>query len=566
MEKQTFLDQLNELVAAENPLKVSRDVSELKQKFEDFLLEEERLVQVAQLEAGEAPVGIQEVDPLKESFFETYRSFQEKRKAASDEKKETQATNLGQKKALLKRMSDIIQNEENIGAAFGAHKEISEAWKQIGDIPRTSRDEIQAEYSRLNEQFFYNMKIYKELKEHDLHRNEQKKRDLIEKLKELHAQDNIKELESQLKLLQNAWEDIGPVADEVWEELKPAYWTEVRSCYTKINAHYDKRREEQAKIIESKKTFLEEHKNFNEGNEELKSAKDWDQKTKTILDLQKQWKEMGVGPRKESDALYKEFRVICDQFFSDKKAFFEVLDERNQGLAEKKKALIEKAKELSTSTEWRDTAEQLKRLQGQWKKIGHAGQRYEQKLWKQFRAACDAFFNAREAHYAEMDKQYEGNLKEKEALIEEIKNFKPESDAKASLAKLKDFSQRFAAAGMVPKKDKDRVYSEYKTALDKHYADLKLEGAQKEKIMFEAKIETLKANPNSRKLFQKERGDIRRKIDKIKQEIQQLENNLGFFGRSKGAEKMMAQYQKQIDQKKAEIDGLKRQLKLLPNE
>lgn len=566
MEKQAFLDQLNELVAAENPLKVSRDVSELKQKFEDFLLEEERLVQVAQLEAGEEPVGIQELDPLNEVFFNTYRAYQEKRKSAADEKKETQAANLGKKKALLARMADIIQNEENIGAAFGAHKEISEAWKEIGDIPRTSRDEIQAEYSRLNEQFFYNMKIYKELKDHDLHRNEQKKRDLVEQLKALHAQDNIKELESQLKLLQNAWEDIGPVPDGVWEELKPAYWTEVRSCYTKINAFYDKKREEQAKIIEAKKAFIEQHSNFNDGNEELKSAKDWDAKTKDMLELQKAWKALGVGPRKESESLYKEFRVICDKFFADKKDFFSVLDERNQGLADKKKALIEKAQELSQSTEWRDTAEQLKRLQGQWKKIGHAGQRYEQKLWKQFRAACDAFFNAREAHYAELDKQYEGNLVEKEALIEEIKAFKPEGDSKEVLSKLKDFSQRFAALGMVPKKDKDRIYSDYKSALDKHYADMNLEGAQKEKIMFEARIETLKANPNARKLFQKERGDIRRKMDKIVQEIQQLENNLGFFGRSKGVSDMVAKYEKQIEQKKGDIDRLKRQLKLLPNE
>jgi hypothetical protein len=213
MEKQSFLDQLKELVQSEEVLKINREVQELKQKFEDFMIEEERLAQVALLEAGEPLVDNKEVDPIKEEFHTAFRTFQLKRKDAADLKKETQNENLTTKRSLMARLKDIIQKEENIGAAFSAYKEIHEKWKLAGDIPRDKRDEIQSEYSQLLEQFFYNMKIYRELKDHDLHRNYQLKLELIETLKTLHTKGSIKELESSLKVIQNEWEEIGPVSD-----------------------------------------------------------------------------------------------------------------------------------------------------------------------------------------------------------------------------------------------------------------------------------------------------------------------------------------------------------------
>jgi hypothetical protein len=566
MEKAAFLETLKELTQTEDVLKAGRDVQELKSKFEDFLIEEERLAQVAQLEAGEEVTDNKEVDPIREEFFELFRAFQLKRKDAADLKKELQENNLKAKRALITRLQDIIQNEENIGSAFTAYKEIHEKWKATGDIPREKRDEIQTSYSRLLEQFFYNMKIYRELKEHDLHRNYQLKLELIEKLKTLHAQSSIKELESQLKVLQNEWEEIGPVNDEQWETIKTTYWEEVRSCYTNINAHYDARREKLQANLEAKKTLLETVKDFNAEMESWKDTKDWDAKTKEILSHQEEWKKIGFGPKKENEEVYNEFRTICNAFFDGKKEFFKDIHSEQDALAEKKKKIVARAEAMKTSTDWKKTSEDLRRLQQEWKQVGHCGQRNEQKLWKAFRGACDGFFDNRTKHFEEKDKENEKNLEVKQAIIEKIQAYKPGDDKQQTLTDLKVFSAEFNEAGHVPMKQKDEVYKAFKTAIDGLYDSLQLAGAEKEKIMFEAKIDTMKSNPEAGKLLDREKQDIRKKIDGIKNEINLLENNLGFFGRSKGAEKMKQEYEVKIEKHKEKIESYKRQLKQIPNE
>jgi hypothetical protein len=566
MEKVEFLEQLKQLVANTEVLKVSREINELKQKFEDFLIEEERLRQVALLEAGEPVEENKEIDPIKEEFYEINRMFQLKRKDAVDLKKEVQENNLKAKRTLINQLSDVIQNEENIGKAYNAHKDIHEKWKLTGDIPRDKRDDIQAEYSRLLESFFYNMKIYKELKEHDLHRNEQLKLELIQNIQALIPLKSMKETETQLKALQNDWDEIGPVGETEWEKIKEAYWSNVKAVYAKINVFYDERRVKLSENIDLKKALIAKAKETIEGSTELSASKEWESKTAEVLAIQEEWKKIGFGPKKENDEVWKAFRAECDVFFNAKKIFFDSIREESKHLVVAKQGLIDQAKELNTSTDWKETANKLINLQKKWKDIGHTGHRTEQKLWKDFRAACDVFFNARQAQFAEKDKENEANLAEKQALIHEITAFKMSDDKKQGIAELKDFATKFNAIGHVPMKVKDQIYNDFKKALDKHYVDLKLEGAEKEKVMFQAKMDTFQASPNSGRLMDKEKTDIRRIIDTIKQENIQFENNLGFFGRSKGADEMKKDFEKKIEKNKEKIEELKRKLKLIPNE
>lgn len=566
MNKPEFLDELKSLLSTEEVLKASRSVSELKQKFEDFLIEEERLKQVALLEAGESLDGPKEDDPIRDEFFELYRVFQMKRKDAADLKKETQETNLKLKRGLITRLEDIITKEENIGAAFAAYKEIHESWKNTGDIPREKRDEIQSEYSRLLERFFYNMKIYRELKEHDLHRNHQMKLELIEKIKALLTVNSMREVESQLKLLQNEWEEIGPVGESDWEATKTQYWDNVRAIYTKINAHYDERRNKLTENIEAKKALITSATTLIEGIDAIDTPKGWEAKTQELLSLQNEWKKVGFGPKKENEEVWQEFRGVCDQFFAKKKTFFDSIRQEFNVFVEQKQKLIDKAKSLQTSTDWKSTAEELIRLQKSWKTIGHAGQRNEQKLWKDFRSACDVFFNNRQKHFEEKDKENEGNLTLKQAVIEEIKSYVAGGDKKVVLNDMRDFAAKFNAIGHVPMKVKDKVYGEFKTALDAHYNALKLEGQEKENMLFQAKMDTLQASPDAGRLLDREKSDIRRQIEKYNQEIIQFENNLGFFGRSKGAEAMKKDVEKKIEFIRSKVAELKSKLKQIPNE
>lgn len=568
MDQTDFIEQLKSLTANEDVLAVSNEVNELRSKFEDYVLEEERKLQVAQLEAKDKgeELEVPENDFGKEAFYEVYDQYRQKRKDAIDSRNAVEEKNLQTKRSLIKKLQEVVTKEENIGAAFSSFKEIQEEWKEVGDIPRNKRSDIQSEYSKLLEDFFYNIKIYKELKEHDFHRNKQLKEDVISKLKELNKAESIKEVESQLKLLQNQWDEIGPVPNDEWETIKGAYWTEVRSAYERINRFYEDRRAKQVENITKKEELIKRTSDILEGIEDLDHVKGWDSRTKKILDIQKEWKTIGFGPRKENEEVWKKFRSICDEFFAAKKAFFEKAQVEFDAVAEKKKALIDKAHELKSSTNWKETSKQLVQLQKQWKQLGHSGKRHEQKLWRQFRSACDAFFNARQAHFKEKDKEFETNLKEKEALIKEISSAKLPEEKKEALAILKDLSTRFNNLGMVPKADKDRIFKSFKEAMDAHYRSLKLEGKEKEETLFRARLETLQASPDSFRKFQDLKSGMRKDIDKLKKEITQLENNLGFFANSKGADALKKEVEKKIRKAQDQIEGIKAKMKLIPNE
>lgn len=567
MTKQDFIQQLTELTANENVLAVSRDVNELRSKFEDFLIEETRQRQVAELEAkdrGETPEEAPASDTEKDQFYEIFGAYKVKRKAIVEERNNLEAENLQKKRSLINKLKEVVANEENIGAAFGAYKEIHESWKNVGEIPRDKRQDVQNEYSRLLEDFFYNMKIYREIKDYDLKKNLDLKLEVIEQIKGLEKLTKIKDVESKLKALQNDWEEIGPATQDRWEEIKEAYWSNVKAVWERIKAFYDERREQFQVNLDRKKELLVEAKEI--VAKENETTKDWDVNTKALIALQNTWKEVGFGPKKENEEVWHEFRAECDSFFEAKSKFYEGINEIYDKAKVKKEALIAKVDTLKDSTDWKDTTQKIIQLQKDWKACGNAGNKNEQALWKKFRGACDSFFNAKQKHFEDMDKQNEVNLVAKEEIIAKIKAYKPGKDQKQTVADLKAFSQSFNEAGKVPFKEKDRIYKEYKDLIDANYDKLKLEGAEKEKIMFQAKLDSLAANPDPVKAYASEKQHIRTQIDKLKQDVIQYENNLGFFANSKGANALKDEVEKNIKGTKNKMDALVRKLKMIPNE
>ncbi len=568
MVQNEWIEALKKLAENEDTLTVGKEISDLKIKFEDYLIDEERKDQIAQLEAEEKGENYDPKDfkALKENFYTIYNLYREQRQQLIQEKKNKEAANLQEKKRLIERLKELISSEENIGAAYNNYKEIHEAWKKVGDIARDKRDEIQSEYSRLLEEFFYNMKIYRELKEHDLKRNFQLKMDIIQQLQDLAKLDSIKEIESGLKHLQNEWEEIGPVMNEEWEALKEKYWNQVKSLYDRIRQFYNDRKSILLENLERKKELLLEAEKLISETAENTSAQLWDKATEQILSIQEKWKTIGFGPKKENEEVWQKLRVLSDEFFEKKKAFYAVIQDKYAGIAAKKKEIIEKANALKDSTDWKDTATKLVQLQKDWKKLGFAGQKLEQRLWSEFRGACDAFFNARQKHFEDQDKQLETNLIAKQAIIQNIESYTLSDDKKTVLNDLREFTNTFNAAGKVPMKDRDTIYSAYKAAIDKHYQQLKLEGDEKDKIMFEAKIQTMSSSPESGRLLSKERAALRQQIETLKNDILQYENNLGFFARSKGADALRKEVEAKINTSKSKIESLKKRLKLIPNE
>jgi len=314
MEIQQLIDDLKTLALQEDVLAVSREINEIKSKFDDQLLEIERKDQVASMEAevnGEVYEPI-DIKPLKEEFYALYNAYRESKTAVLKAKETEETANLSQKKALIERLKHIIQNEENIGAAFKAFKEIHEAWKNVGDIAREKRNDMQHEYSKLLEQFNYQISIYRELKEHDLKRNLQLKEALIAQLEALTKSESVRDLESLIKSLQNEWEEVGPVPNEEWEKLKDLYWKHVRAIYDRINVHYEGRRSALAANIQLKRDLLEKARELIVQSEGNSTSKLWDDATEKLLEFQEQWKNIGFSSSKANEEEWQEFREKKD--------------------------------------------------------------------------------------------------------------------------------------------------------------------------------------------------------------------------------------------------------------
>ncbi len=568
MEINPFVSKLQTLIDQEDLLNLGREAQDLKTRFDDFILEEERKDQVNALNAAESGEVYENLDfsPLKQAFYELYDAFKTKRNQQKTLKEALEKENLKLKRSLITRLQDVIENEENIGVAYNAQKEIHETWKKIGDIPRDKRDEVQRDYSRMLEIFFHNMKIYRELKDHDYHRNAQLKLSLINQLEALKNSNAIKDMESALKTLQNEWEEIGPVLNDEWEKLKVHYWDSVRAVYEKINQFYNERRNTQLDNLAKKKELVTEIHAVNSKLDEIDSSKSWEKATEKVIKTQNDWKSIGQAPRKENDEVWKEFRVACDVFFEAKKAFYKVIEGKQKEVVEKKRKLIDQAKSIQESTDWKTTSEKLIRLQKEWKNSGNAGQRFENKLWSEFRAACDMFFNAREESLKEQQSALIANVELKKQVIDKLANIELSGDKKADLIILKEINEEFKAIGNVPNEHRDELNLLFRKTMDSHYENLNIDSNEKELILFKARFDTLSSGSNRVDFIQKERSAVRKQIDQLNAEAIQMETNLSFFSRSKGADNLRKEVDQKISAIQQKIEGLKRKLKAIPSE
>ena len=562
-----LLEQLIAFESQDDLIAIGREINEVKINFEDHLMEAERVQQIAALDAAEKGEPIESMDftDIKNEFITRYKAIQEQRKQQISLKDTLERENLKLKKGLLEELKRIIESEEHIASAFQSYKNIHETWKKIGDIPRDQRDGIQKEYARLLEIFFYTMRIYREIKDHDYKRNLQLKQKVLHKLQQLrNEEEDLKSVEQQLRVLQDEWEEIGPVQNEEWELIKPKYWETVRQIYDKINVHYEAQRQVYVQNIAAKRALVDEILGLHTAAGEAKTNKDWDKLVEQIKAVQESYKKIGPGSRKDNEVVWKAFRAACDGFFDLKKSYSKAQHEAYSGLIEKKKALIDAVNALKDSTEWKTSSQKIIGYQKEWKTIGNTG-KVENKLWAEFRGACDAFFNARDEANQSAEKDREHNLTLKLALVQRINELEI-SDRSEALKMLRSLAAEFSELGQVPLAKKDEIYTAYKGALDAKYGSLALSAKEKEDMAFNAKIDSIQASPERNKLLQKERFDIRKQIERIEQEANRMETNLSFFARSKGADSLRNEVENKIKDMQQQVSKLKTKLKQLPNE
>ena len=409
--KTELIARLEELLQQGDPEQAAEAVDAVKEAYEALVAAQHEAAQADSDEEGpgdgeeasgppESPaVPIESATPQDEEdkrFKQLLDSFNQKVNDLHRKRAKEEADNLAAKHAMMAELRSLILEEENIGNAFQRFNELRETWKTIGPIPHQSYRELQHDYSHLLDEFFYHIRIYKELRDHDLRKNTALKQALISDMEALGAKDSIKELESMVKDYQEKWHQVGPVVKEEWEALRDGFWNATRTVYEKIHEHYRARRAEHEANLEAKQVLVDKLKETLSDLEKA-TAKEWRELTDKVLELQGAWKNIGFATKKENERIWKEFREECNGFFEKKRAYFEELKDQYKEAREQKEALLAEAVALKDSTEWRQTADKLKALQAKWKEVGSAGPRDEHKLWNKFREACDAFFKSPQA-------------------------------------------------------------------------------------------------------------------------------------------------------------------------
>ena len=564
--KNELIEKLSAKIGEDDLISNIREVNQLKVDFDDWLLKSEGSQQVEVLKAKDKGETIEQIDfsIIKEQFYVLYGSYKENRKKQIELKNQLEEANLKQKSALITELKTLVENEENIGSAFKAFNTIQETWKKIGDIPRAKRDIIQKEYSRLREMFFYNMNIYREIKDHDYKRNAQLKQEVIHKLQSLrNGESQIREVEKSLRSLQDDWEDIGPVNNEEWEILKTSYWEAVRSIYDKINKHYDEYRQIQNDNLKKKREIIAALKSKIQEGADLRNIKQWNNLTNEVKKAQEDWKKIGFASKKDNDKIWKEFRSLCNSFFDERKVFFKSKDEVDQKARDVKKDLISRAVEFNNSEDIQAATKGLIDLQKKWKTTKNAG-RYERSLWEEFRKVCDQFFNKKEEVSNEFKKSLEENLKAKNAAIASFK--KKELPKDYTEQNLQEDIESFVAIGPVRKDKSSHVLSDFIAVLKEKVKGLQIKPEQVELTIFKLKMDSYALMENRKDIFFKEKNNLRKRISTLENDILQSETNLGYFSVSKGAEKLFDKVNKKNEDTKEEIELLKRQLKMIPNE
>ncbi|HEX2618178.1 MAG TPA: DUF349 domain-containing protein [Flavobacteriales bacterium] len=505
-------------------------------------------------------------DEEDKKFKQLLDAFNTKVNDIRRKRQKEEADNLAAKTAIMDELKALVAGEENIGNAFQRFTELGEKWKTIGPVPQQNYRDLQRDYSHLRDEFFYHIRIYKELRDHDLKKNTALKQALISDMEAVQKVDSVREAEALVKEYQEKWHQIGPVAKEEWENIRDGFWNATRVVYDRINEHYKARRAEHEANLQAKQALVDKVNAVVVQAENL-NAKEWKALTDQVLELQTAWKSVGFATKKDNERIWKEFRNACNAFFDKKNTFFSAMKDQFKSAREKKESLLAQALTLKDSTEWRNTADKLKSLQAQWKEAGSAGPRDENRLWNKFREACDGFFQARKATFEKQDAEQAVNVQAKEALLAEIEGFAFTGDRNADIDALKGFSQRWLNSGRVSPKHYDALSARYRTALDKQYGQLKLNEEERRRMAFQGRVEDLKGAPDAKFHIEKESRFIKRKIEELENEMRQMERNMGMFNfKSASGEAMKKDMEKKIERTKQDVQRLRDQHRQLLQE
>ncbi len=557
--KEEILRRATDIVA-ENETPDKEEIDNLKTTFYKLHIAERDAEQKAYLENGGDPNTYQVLpDPVEEAFKAQMGVIKERRAKLFLEQEQEKQENLQKKNEIIEKIKAMATSPDEANKSYQAFKELQQQWKEIKAVPAEKANELWRNYQLYVEQFYDLLKLNSEAREYDFKKNLELKEKLCENAERLADEKDIISAFHQLQELHQEYREIGPVSKELREQI----WARFKAASSVINKRHQQHFEEMRANEEenlAKKTALCEKVEAIVAVEN-KGAADWEKRTKEIIDIQAEWKTIGFAPQKMNVKIFERFRTACDVFFSRKAEFFKGMKEKYAENTEKKKALVEKAQQLSESTDWKSTADKLIALQKEWKTIGMVPRKLGDKLWNDFIAACNHFFEARNAAHAGTRGEERENLNKKKAVIAKLKEMMGTTSENAAET-IKQHIEEYNAIGHVPFNEKDKLYAQFHETVDKLYKELNISVASQKLDDFKSNLKNLAKKGGE--VIDNERGRLMRRYEALKSEIQTYENNLGFLtAKSKKGNSLVDEMNRKVERLKDDMELVRQKIKAI---
>ena len=557
--KKEILKRATDIVA-ENETPDKEEIDNLKTTFYKLHIAERDAEQKAYLENGGDPNTYQVLpDPVEEAFKAQMGVIKERRAKLFLEQEQEKQENLQKKIDIIEKIKAMATSPDEANKSYQTFKELQQQWKEIKLVPAEKANELWRNYQLYVEQFYDLLKLNSEAREYDFKKNLELKEKLCENAERLAEEKDTISAFHQLQELHQEYREIGPVSKELREQI----WARFKAASSVINKrhqqHFEEMRANEEENLAKKTALCEKVESLVAA--ENKGAADWEKRTKEINDIQAEWKTIGFAPQKMNVKIFERFRTACDIFFSRKAEFFKGMKEKYAQNTEKKKALVEKAQQLSESTDWKSTADKLIALQKEWKTIGMVPRKLGDKLWNDFIAACNHFFEARSAAHADTRGEERENLSKKKAVIAKLKEMLGKAQDNAAET-IKQLIEEYNAIGHVPFNEKDKLYTQFRETVDKLYKELNISAASQKLDDFKSSLKNLAKKGVD--VVDNERGKLMRRYEALKSEIQTYENNLGFLtAKSKKGNSLVDEMNRKVEKLKDDMQLVRQKIKAI---
>lgn len=531
-----------------------QEIDALKQNFYKLHKAEQEAARKAFIEGGgKAEEFTPTPDPQEAEFKQVMGSIKEKRNTLTAAQEQEKEENLAKKLAILDKMKEFTETPEDTGKRYNEFKQLQQEWNEIKQVPAAKVNELWKSYQLYTEKFYDMLKLNNEFREYDFKKNLEAKLHLCEAAEKLATEPDVVSAFHQLQKLHQEFRSIGPVAKELRENI----WARFKAASTTVNRrhqqHFEELKEKEQNNLDQKTVICEIVESME--YDTFKTFADWEDKTQEILALQAKWKTIGYAPQKMNVKIFERFRAACDEFFRRKAAFFKSIKESMAENLEKKKALCEKAESLKDSTDWKETAEILTKLQKEWKTIGPVAKKHSDAVWKRFIGACDYFFEQKNKATSSQRSIESENQAKKEAVIIQLKALDEAGTTdEATADKTRALMKEWNSIGFVPFKEKDRLYKEYHAVVDRLFDKLHLSATEK-------KLSNFKSGLNKEGNLYRDREKLVRTYEGLKNDIQTYENNLGFLNSSsKKGNSLVSEINRKIERLKADMELVQKKI------